>query len=91
MRQKSKNAVINIRTLSDRKHILEEAAGVLGQNLSSFMISSSLQKAEEVLATHGKVTLNNKERDRFIHSLSTFNLPKSFDKAVDKYNRVIEI
>ncbi len=56
------------------KRTIEIAAGLSGKTISSYAISELLVSAERDIREYETISLNNKERDRFLEILS--NPPK---------------
>lgn len=70
-----KDDVIQIRTSSDTKAILNRAASLRGQKLSEFMLDSARRQAEETLLDQRVFFLEPKAHERFLALLDTPTLP----------------
>ena len=65
---------LEIRTsLSERKQF-EEAAQLLGMNLSEFLRRTALERSVEVIRQNNSIILSNEDRDIFLDALD--NPPK---------------
>jgi uncharacterized protein (DUF1778 family) len=51
------------------KERIEEAATLLGLNLTDFVLSTLSERASEVLERHRNITLSDRDRDRFLEAL----------------------
>jgi len=57
----NKDARIEFKTSSELKELLQNAAGSLGMDLSSFLISTATQRAKEILRQDQMLTLAQRE------------------------------
>ena len=53
--------------LKDR---IEEAAALLGLNLTDFVLSTLSERASEVVERHRNITLSDRDRNRFLEALN---------------------
>lgn len=60
---------INVRSTIDAKNVIEQAAGLLGLSISSFMIQSSFERAKELLKSNHELKVNNADRDMLMNML----------------------
>ncbi len=60
-----RNARIEIRTTSQAKRILEEAASISHKGLTEFLLDQGLKKAERVLADQRVFLLDDEQWDNF--------------------------
>jgi uncharacterized protein (DUF1778 family) len=74
----TKNARVDIKTTSDAKALLEQAAHSMGTTLSALMLDSSIVRAREILAQSQLIQLNEREWARFINALE--NPPRPNEK-----------
>jgi uncharacterized protein (DUF1778 family) len=58
----------------DRKDLIEQAAGLLGQTISAFTVSTLVREARDVVERFGTVSLSDHDRDTFLAALD--NPPK---------------
>ncbi len=70
---------INLRTTPEAKHVIEQAAGLLGVSVSSFMVQQAYERAMSILGQHQMVTVGNADRDRILEAL---NNPKPANRAL---------
>ena len=60
---------INIRSTTDAKNVIEQAANLLGLSVSSFMIQSSFERAKDLLKSNNELKVNNADRDMLMNLL----------------------
>jgi uncharacterized protein (DUF1778 family) len=87
----TQTARLEIRLDSKRKRLIEQAADLLGQSVSTFTISSAVRQASEVVERFGTLTLSDRDQDAFLKALDNpprprARLAKAF-KAHDKQVR----
>lgn len=63
------DTVINLRTRSEQKALIERAAKVAGMNRTQFILEASVQRAESVLADRTRFELSAQQFTRFIEAL----------------------
>ncbi len=88
----SQTARLDIRLDPDRKHLIEQAANLLGQSISAFTVSSAVREASEIVERFGALTLTDRDRDTFLAALDNPSKPnarlkkafKAHDKTVRK-------
>jgi len=51
------------------KRRIEEAAALLGLNLTDFVLSTLSERASEVVERHRNITLSDRDRDLFLEAL----------------------
>jgi uncharacterized protein (DUF1778 family) len=51
------------------KMIIERAASITGQTLTDFAVSNLVQSAMETIERHERLTLSDRDRDRFLAAL----------------------
>lgn len=79
---------LDVRLDPDRKTLVEQAASLLGQTVSSFTVSTLVREAREVIERFGSILLGDRDRDVFLSALDNppkpnAKLKKAF-KAHDK-------
>ena len=79
---------LDVRLDPDRKTLVEQAASLLGQTVSSFTVSTLVREAREVIERFGSILLGDRDRDVFLAALDNppkpnARLKKAF-KAHDK-------
>jgi len=70
----TQTARLDIRLDPDRKHLIEQAANLLGQSVSAFTVSCAVRQAGEIVERFGLLTLSDRDRDQFLAALD--NPPK---------------
>lgn len=60
---------INVRSTIDAKNVIEQAAGLLGLSISSFMIQSSFERAKELLKSNHELKVNDADRNMLMNML----------------------
>lgn len=70
-----KDARIEFKTSKDIKTLLQEAANSLGMDLSSFLVSTAVQRAKEVIKEDNILTLSKQEWQAFEKALNTSQKP----------------
>lgn len=71
----TKTERLDVRLSPEHKELLEQAAAISGQPLTSFAVSFLLQKAREVIEQHNRTVLNRNDWDRFLEILETDEEP----------------
>lgn len=61
---------INLRTTPEAKHVIEQAAGLLGVSVSSFMVQQAYERAMSILGQHQTIVVGHADRDRILDALS---------------------
>lgn len=64
--ERAKISRIDVRVTTEQKEILEKAASWSGLSLSSFVLSNSLEAAQEKIAFHDKLVLSDRDWDLFV-------------------------
>lgn len=67
-------ARLDLRLDSKRKRLIEQAAELLGQSVSTFTVSSAVRQASQVIERFGTLALSDRDRDAFLKALD--NSPK---------------
>ncbi len=88
----SQTARLDLRLNPSRKHLIEQAASLLGQSISAFTVSSALRQASEIVERFGTLSLGDNDRDMFLAALDKPKKPnarlrkafKAHDKSVGK-------
>ena len=71
----TKTERLDVRLSAEHKELLEQAAAITGQPLTSFAVSFLLEKAREVIAQHHRTVLSRNDWDRFLEILETDEEP----------------
>lgn len=66
----SKQERINLRLAQDNKQILERAAALEGKTVSKFILDNIIQKAEQTIAKHDSMVLQEQDALCFFDALS---------------------
>ncbi len=74
-----KDARIEFKTSKDIKALLQDAANSLGMDLSSFLISTTTQRAKDVIKEDNILTLSKEEWKHFERNIAS---PKKPTKAL---------
>lgn len=57
---------INLRTTSEAKQLIEQAATLSAMSVSSFVLEHACNAAKQMITEHERIILTNAERDRFL-------------------------
>ena len=68
---------LSVRLRAEHKDLIEEAALLRGESLSSFAVSTLVKEAEDVLERENRLVLMNKDRDRFLAALDNPPAPNA--------------
>lgn len=79
-----KNARVELKTSSDAKNVLREAAEALGLDLSAFILSAAMERAESVLDNQRRRELSDKSWELMNQLLSEPAQPTLALKALMK-------
>lgn len=60
---------LNIRATTDAKNVIEQAANLLGLSMSSFMLQSAFDRAQDVLESTYNLTVNTTDRNMLMDLL----------------------
>jgi uncharacterized protein (DUF1778 family) len=83
---RAKEARIDIRLSSDHKAALSKASALQGLSLSDFIITRSLDAANEVIRKHSVITLSPADLERFARAIEQDAEPnESLKKAAERY------
>ena len=66
---KSREQRISMRVLDDQKRLFQRAAGLKGQTLSDFILTSSEKAAEEVLGSQTRFVVSEEQQQKFVEAL----------------------
>lgn len=64
------NPRLAFRMKPELKERIEEAAALMGLSLTDFVLSTLSERAAEVLERHRRLTLSDRDRDRFLEALN---------------------
>ena len=65
-----KVARVEFKTTPDTKELLSAAALLDGLDLTSFILSSAIDKARQVLSQHASITLSKKAQENLVNCLN---------------------
>lgn len=74
--------MLNIRTTDKTKHLLQQAAAMLGTTVSGFLLSSAMEKAYELVQNQNHFMLDDDQWEKFCYEL---------DRAPAKNRRLISL
>jgi uncharacterized protein (DUF1778 family) len=66
-----KDERIDLRVSSDQKKLIERAAALVGQSVSTFVLGTTIRQAREVIQDSEMVDLTNRERDILLAALDS--------------------
>jgi uncharacterized protein (DUF1778 family) len=64
-----KDERIDLRVSSDQKKLIERAAALAGQSVSTFVLGTTIRQAREVIQDSEMIDLTNRERDILLAAL----------------------
>lgn len=64
-----RNTTLNIRTTDKTKHLLQQAANMLGTTVSGFLLSTATDRAHEMIQNQNHFILEEEEWDNFCNAL----------------------
>ncbi len=67
----AQNKRLDVRLAADHKIIIEQAASLLGQSVSSFAVTTLVTEAGRVVEESTALHLSNRDRDAFLAALDT--------------------
>jgi uncharacterized protein (DUF1778 family) len=65
----SRKERVDLRISADQKRLIERAATLSGQTLSSFILGTTVERAREIVRESAVIDLSNRDRDRFLKAL----------------------
>lgn len=68
---------INLRASAEAKGVIEQAARLLGTNLSAFMLNQSYEAAVRIIQQHGTLVVGNADRDAILEALDKEPMPSA--------------
>ena len=84
----TKTERLDVRLSAEHKQLLEQAAAISGQPVTSFAVSHLLQKAREVIEQYNRTALNRDDWDRFLEILDSDDQPTpALMKAAERHAR----
>ncbi len=81
---------LDVRLPEDNKKLIEQAAGLLGQTVSAFTVSTLVREAQEVVEHFAMLRLSNRDRDAFLAALDSPPEPNvRLRKAARRHDRKV--
>ena len=78
----------DVRLSAEHKELLEQAAAISGQSVTSFAISHLLEKAREIIDRHNRTVLTSLDQARFLEILTSDDEPApALLKAAERITR----
>jgi uncharacterized protein (DUF1778 family) len=86
----SKDERIDIRLKNEHKEALLRAAALLGLSLSDFVVSTSIERANEILRSQTVITMSPRDLERFLAALDEDAEPtETLKNAADRYKQLV--
>ena len=85
-----RNTTLNIRTTDRTKHLLQQAANMLGTTVSGFLLSTATDRAYELIQNQSHFVLDNEEWEDFCAALDRSPRKKKKLKSLLLENGVFE-
>lgn len=87
----AKQARLDIRVTQEQKQLLEQAAQLKGLSLSAYVLSHSLEAARDIVESHERIVLSDRDRQLFMDALSNPPEPTSaLRSVVERYRSKYE-
>lgn len=64
-----RTTTLNIRTTAQTKHLLQQAAGMLGTTVSGFLLNSATERAYELIQNQSHFSLTDEQWESFCSTL----------------------
>jgi uncharacterized protein (DUF1778 family) len=81
---------LNLPLIGHTKELIEEAALLIGQSLSDFILATAVKEATKVIEKHRQISFSNRDRDLFLALLDTDDEPNAaLKEAVEHYRQVV--
>jgi uncharacterized protein (DUF1778 family) len=71
------NTRLDVRLPEEQKKLIEQAAGLLGQSVSSFTVSAAVREAQDVVGRSITIRLSNRDRDAFLAAMDNPPAPNA--------------
>ncbi|EAQ8164622.1 DUF1778 domain-containing protein [Salmonella enterica] len=81
---------IDLRLNEDDKHMIEEAAALINQSISQFMVSTASERAAEVIDQHRRLLLNEESWNLVMEAITNPPAPNDRLKRAAKRLRELE-
>ena len=80
----SRNDRIEMRLSRDQKSLIQDAAALSGQDVTSFAVSTLLERAQQVIETKNRITLGHRSMKSLIRLLESDREPTPALRAAVK-------
>jgi uncharacterized protein (DUF1778 family) len=77
MRPGTYNARLGVRLTHEQRQLIEQAAGLLGQSVRDFAVSTVVREAQEVVERSVTIRLSKRDRDSFQAALDNPPAPNA--------------
>lgn len=84
----AKKEVINMRISESDKHKLSRAASLSGTSLSSFIIQSAMNRANETLRNEERIKLTPRDMKKLLEVLNSAGSDENLSKAFQQYEKL---
>jgi|GEM_PF-4970153 uncharacterized protein (DUF1778 family) len=84
-----KNKSLNMRISESDKHTLNRAASLLGVNLTSFVLQSAKNKAQEALEHEKRIVLTKRDMKKLLEIMDSTEPNENLSDAFAYYNETI--
>lgn len=90
-RNAARDQRLDLRIQGEMKTLIERAAALSGETLSTFVLSSTLRRARKVLREADVIDLSNEARDRFLAVLDDVDTRPNAAllKAADRHEAMV--
>jgi uncharacterized protein (DUF1778 family) len=91
-RNAARDQRLDLRVQGDQKRLIERAAALSGETLSTFVLGSTLRRARKVLREADVIELSNEARDRFLAVLDDVDARPNaaLMKAAERHKAMID-
>ncbi len=73
--RKARMERIDLRTSANTKRLIVKASALAGVSISTFMVNSAQERAQQMLAQHEALTLSAQDWDKFVSVIDNPPLP----------------
>ena len=84
----TKSERLDFRVADEHKQLIESAATLLGESVSSFAVSTLVERANDVINNHQNTSLSRRDAKRFLELLDSESQANAkLQKAFKKYRK----
>ena len=84
----AKSERLDFRVADEQKQLIESAATLLGESVSSFAVSTLIERANDVISNHQNTILSRRDAKRFLEVLDGDSQPNAkLQKAFKKFRK----